>query len=117
MRFSALLLAAFVAIGSQLPAIAQASTTASIVMMITSPPSTALSCPVAYPSGQTSFVEPVAAGTVVASCTVTPSTWSGTLALSGANASSFAISGLNVVVGSSPITAAGTYDVTVTATP
>lgn len=62
---------------------------------------------------------PVAAGTVVCTITVAPAGWVGTLSLTGANASSFAIaigttSTLNV--GSAAL-AAGSYAVTINSAP
>lgn len=59
---------------------------------------------------------PVAPGTALYSILVSPTTWSGSIALSGANAASFAISNGDIVVGSSPLEG-GSYAVTVTATP
>ena len=91
--------------------------TTNVVIQITSPPSTAVNCVVDYPSGQTSFVEPVASGTLVATCTVVPSTWSGAFTLSGADASFFTLSGTNVAVGSSALTAPRIYNINLTATP
>ena len=68
----------------------------------------------------------VPAGTVVAEIQVSPASWTGTLALSGANASSFVLNPGGIVagtqyagflaVGAVTITA-GSYAVTVTATP
>jgi hypothetical protein len=86
-------------------------------IVVTSPPSTAVNCVVSYPAGQTSFVTPVAVGTLVAACTITPATWSGVLTLTGADASLFNISGSNVVVGAAALTVARTYNLTVTAAP
>jgi hypothetical protein len=91
--------------------------TQSFSIIVTSPPSTAVNCIVSYPSGQTSFVEPVASGTTIAACTITPATWSGVLTLGGADASLFGLSGSNVVVGAAALTVARTYNLTVTATP
>ena len=60
---------------------------------------------------------PAAAGSVVATVAVTvPSNWSGAFSLSGPNASSFALSGNNLVVGATALTN-GAYDVTIMATP
>jgi hypothetical protein len=61
-------------------------------------------------------VPPLAAGTVICPITIAPSGWSGALTLSGTNASSFALSGTNLVVGSTAL-GTGTYAVTITATP
>ena len=85
--------------------------------LFSSTPSTSPNCTINYPSGQTSFVEPVASGTLIATCAVLPSNWVGVLTLSGADASSFVISGETVLVGSTSITVARTYNITVTATP
>ncbi len=97
------------------PAAAYASTM-SLSIVINSPASTAVTCPVTA-----TFVAPLAAGAVVCPISVAPSNWSGTLALSGTNASMFAISsgssGSQLVVGSTAIATPGTYAVTITATP
>ena len=86
-------------------------------IVVTSSPSTSVTCTVS----QSSFVAPVAAGTTVASCAVLPTTWSGVLTLGdtngGADAALFGMSQGNIVVGSAPLTAARTYNLTVTATP
>lgn len=79
--------------------------------------STSITCTVAYPTGQSSFTVPVVAGTKIATCTVAPSTWAGTIGLSGADASFFSMSGKDVVVGGTSITAARTYNTTITSTP
>ncbi|MBV8739840.1 MAG: hypothetical protein JO007_21815 [Alphaproteobacteria bacterium] len=87
-----------------------ANTTVSIVF--NSPASTGISCTAGGP-----FTVPVAAGTQIATCAVNPSNWSGALTLSGSQASNFALSGTNIVVGTNPITTAGTVTLTLTATP
>jgi hypothetical protein len=92
-----------------------ASTSLSIVF--NGPPSTAIDCPIAYPSGSAAFVEPSQAAMLVATCSVEPSSWSGVLALSGPDASFFALNGMDLIVGSQAITAPRTYNVTITATP
>jgi len=84
--------------------------TATLSIIINSPPSTTVTCPLA------TYVAPLAAGSTICPITIAPSGWSGALALSGKNASSFALSGSNLVVGSTSL-AAGTYAVTITATP
>ncbi len=70
---------------------------------------------------QALFPVPVVAGTKMATCVVAPSGWTGSVALSGADAAPFVstLSGVNVTinVGASPITVAKTYNVTVTSTP
>lgn len=76
-----------------------------------------VACPVAYPSGQNSFTIPVASGTKIATCAVAPSGWTGSIALSGADAGFFTMSGNDIVVGATPITAPRTYNVTATSTP
>jgi hypothetical protein len=85
-----------------------ATTTVSIV--INSPTSTTVTCPL------TTYTAPLAAGSTICAIAVAPNGWSGALALSGTNASSFALSGSNLVVGSTAL-AAGTYSATITATP
>lgn len=82
-----------------------------IVVTVNSGASTSIT-----PLGLGALTGPAAAGAIVCALGIAPITWNGTLSLSGANASAFAISGQNLIVGSSPL-AAGTYDVTVTATP
>jgi hypothetical protein len=107
------------ALATLLPFSAHSAHAASSVIsiVINGPPSVSINCPVAYPSGASAFTTPVPAATVVATCAVTPTGWSGVLALSGPDAGFFAPSGMNLVVGSAPITAARTYSLTVTATP
>jgi hypothetical protein len=85
-----------------------ATTTLSII--INSPTSTTVKCPM------TTYTGPLAAGSLICPITVAPGGWSGALALTGANASSFALSASNLVVGPTALQP-GTYSVTVTATP
>jgi hypothetical protein len=85
-----------------------ATTTLSII--INSPTSTAVMCPM------TTYTAPLAAGSVICPVTVAPSGWSGALALSGASATSFALSASKLVVGSTALQP-GTYSITITATP
>src|SRR5437762_5675276 len=75
-------------------------------------PSTSVTCPIAGP-----FPVPTAAGTVICPITVAPAGWQGALTLSGTDAAAFTISGNNLVVGASAITAAGTKSVTLNAAP
>jgi hypothetical protein len=96
---------------------ARAQTATNLSIVIQSASSAAISCPVNYPTGKTSFTAPVAAGSLIATCSVTPAGWSGALTLSGADAASFALSGFNLNVGAAAITNPKTYSVTVTATP
>jgi hypothetical protein len=79
--------------------------------------STTIGCPVAYPAGQNSFTVPVAPGTKMATCTMTPTQWVGTIALSGPDASFFTVSGKDIVVGGTALTNPRVYNVTVTSTP
>ena len=85
-----------------------ATTTLSII--INSPTSTTVTCPM------TTYTAPLAAGSVICPITVAPGGWSGALTLSGASASSFALSASNLVVGSTALQP-GTYSVMITATP
>lgn len=86
-----------------------ARTTLSIV--INGPASTVVSCPLAA-----TYTAPLSAGSVVCAIGISPSSWSGVLALSGTSAGSFALSGQQLVVGSTALPA-GSYSVTITATP
>jgi hypothetical protein len=85
-----------------------ATTTLSII--INSPTSTTVTCPM------TTYTAPLAAGSVVCPITIAPAGWSGALALSGPNAGSFALSASNLVVGAAALQP-GTYSVTITGTP
>jgi len=89
---------------------AQGATT-SLSIIISSPPSTSVTCPLTPP-----YTAPLAAGSIICTVAIAPAGWSGALTLSGTNASSFALQGTNLVVAASPL-AAGTYAVTITATP
>lgn len=83
-----------------------------VTITVTSTPSTA----VTFTAAASGFVAPVAPGTILGSVAVTPSTWSGTLSLTGTNASSVAVSGTNIVVGATALSA-GSYTFTIDATP
>ncbi len=109
------LAAALLLLGMVAESASAATTKLSIV--INSPASTAINCTINYPSGQSSFAAPIAANSLVATCAVTPSTWSGALTLSGADAGFFALSGTNLDAGAAAITQARAYNVTITATP
>ncbi len=84
--------------------------TATLSIIINSPTSTTVTCPM------TTYTAPLAAASVVCPITIAPAGWSGALTLSGTNSSSFALSGGNLVVGASAL-ASGSYSVTITATP
>ena len=84
--------------------------TATLSIIINSPSSTAVSCPIP------TLTAPVASGATICTVSITPAGWSGVLSLSGPNASAFQLKGSDVVVGSTPL-AAGSYSVTVTAAP
>jgi hypothetical protein len=86
------------------------ATTTTLSIIINSPTSTTVTCPM------TTYTAPLAAGSVICPITVALSGWSGALALSGANASSFALSASKLVVASAALPA-GTYSITITATP
>lgn len=106
-----------VALGILFGSAAADAATATLTIVINGPSSTSVTCTTA--SG-TTFTAPLAAGSQICPITVAPSGWSGSLALSGMNASDFAISsgtsGQELVVGSTALNA-GTYSVTITATP
>lgn len=95
-----------------LGAVAWATATTPVTVTVASSPSTAVAC---VPAG--SFTLPVAVGAVICTAAVTPSGGSYSLSLSGADAALFAPSGMNVVVGSSPITVLRTYNFNVTSNP
>jgi hypothetical protein len=86
----------------------------SVVIVINSPASVTITF---TPSG--TFTAPVAVGTVIGTFAITPSGWSGAVALSGANASDFSVvDNAGVVELTAAVAlAAGLYDVTATATP
>lgn len=92
------------------PVIAANAATTTLSIVINSPASTGVTC------SPGTLTAPLAAGFVVCPITIAPSGWSGALALSGSNASSFALSGSNLIVGPTSLSA-GTYSVTITATP
>lgn len=84
------------------------------VEIIVNTPATA----VTFNPAAASFAEPVAAGTKVGTFVVAPSDWNGNLALSGADAASFVLdTNLDLLVGTTALTAVRTYTVTATATP
>jgi hypothetical protein len=85
-----------------------ATTTLSII--INSPTSTTVTCPM------TTYTAPLAAGSLICSIAVAPGGWSRALSLTGANASSFALSASSLVVGSTALLP-DAYSVTITATP
>jgi len=90
-----------------------------VTITITSPTSTVVTLtPVAPFTGSGSAfsaVEPISVGMVVGALSVTPAGWQGTFALSGTNASSFTISGSNLVT--AVALAIGAYNVVITANP
>lgn len=115
MRTLALAIAILAA--AALPALA-AST--NIVVTVGSPASTGITCaPVA------SFTGSAPAGAAICPITVAPANWTGAVALSGADAASFAISTspLQLVVGGAALSNTGgaggngSYNVTLTSTP
>ncbi len=93
--------------------------TLSLVITISGAPSTGITFTPAAPfsgSGSAfSAVGPIASGVTVGTFVVAPTGWQGALALSGAQAASFTLSGLNLVTAAS--LGAGTFNVTATATP
>jgi len=76
-----------------------------------SPASTSITCPLAA-----SFTAPLAVGATICTIAVSPSNWTGTLALSGPGANNFAVSGRTLIVYPAVLNA-GTYSVTITGTP
>lgn len=95
-----------------------ASTT--LALNITTPAavvSTSITCSIAYPSGQNSFPVPVAPGTKIATCTIAPNTWVGSITPSGADGNFFTVNGNDVVVSGTALTTPRTYNVTITSSP
>lgn len=86
--------------------------TTNVTITVNSPASTS----VTFTASQSSWTAPVAPATVIGSMAVGPAGWGGTLSLSGSNASSFAVAGSDLVVGSTAL-AAGSYSLTITASP
>lgn len=101
-------------LGASIPALA-----ASLNLTVNVSGSTSVVCQGSL-GGAITVMGPQAAGATICALLVSPGTWTGTFALSGANASLFAVtqsgSTNTLVVGSSPLPV-GTYAVTVTATP
>ncbi len=94
-------------------------TSISLIFNVNIPASTALTfTPGAGWTGNgTTFsaTSPIASGSTVGTLTVAPAGWVGMLALGGAQASSFVLSGTNLLAAAAlPV---GAYNVTVTATP
>ncbi len=91
----------------------------SLILSVTSPASTSLTFIPAAPftGSGSSFTAagPIASGATVGTVTVAPTGWSGALSLSGAQAASFSLSAMSLVT--TAALPAGTYNVTVTATP
>ena len=91
--------------------------TTTMTLIFNSPPSTSITCTNLGP-----FVIPVPAGTTMGTCTVAPSNWTGSLALSGPAESQFTAvptspTVWNINVGAAPISATATDVLTVTSTP
>jgi hypothetical protein len=93
--------------------------TLSFELIVNSPPSTGIIFTPAAPvtGSGSSFSESgqIPAGTTIGTLSVSPAGWQGILALTGAQASSFTLSGMNVIASS--VLAVGTYDLAITATP
>jgi hypothetical protein len=89
--------------------------TASLSITVVSPPSTT----VTFDQTAVTVTAPVPAGYVLANITVAPTGWTGSLSLTqtGPQAGALALSGNALVVGTSPLTQAGAYSASVTATP
>jgi hypothetical protein len=113
-NFKQIAFAAVAALGLMTGGAFAASTSFSIVF--SEPPSTSVSC-----TPVSGLVVPVAAGTEVATCTVAPTTWTGSLGLSGTGAAAFVVGGIapnfTVNVGSTAYNTVGTVNLTATSTP
>lgn len=114
-----LLLAAGAALALAAPLAANAAST-NFAIVFSEPPSTSVSC-----TPVTGLTVPVPAGTNVANCVVAPSSWTGSLAISGTGTSAFVVvpgtSGTSpnfaINVGTNPYNTAGTVNFTATSTP
>ena len=84
---------------------------ANITVTVNPPNSTGITC------NPASFTGSAPAGSIVCPITVAPSGWSGSLALSGANAALFVITSAPALAVGSTALGPGTYNVTLTATP
>jgi hypothetical protein len=98
---------------------ARASSVNEIIVLSGAVPATVVSC---NPNPLPQLTAPLPAGTVLCSITVAPSTWSGTLALSGANAPAFTLlqptpGVYELAVGSAPLATPESYTVIITASP
>ncbi len=92
---------------------AQAASAAMSVIVNSTPvvTSTSISC-----TPTSTFIAPLAAGAAICSANISPSNWQGVLTLTGVDASFFALSGSNLVVGPTAL-AARAYSITLTSTP
>lgn len=103
-------------LGLVLSAASAHAATTNFSIIFNTPASTSVSCTALGP-----FTIPVVAGTTVANCVVAPSSWAGTLAISGTGASAFVVNGtapnFTVNVGSSDYNTAGTLNLTATSAP
>ena len=102
-------------LGIALTAVVASAATLTLSIPVGSVTSTSITCPLS------TYTAPLAAGSTICTITVAPATWTGTLALSGANSASFTIGGLSgntatLMVGPTAL-AAATYTVTITSTP
>jgi hypothetical protein len=96
---------------------AHAAANSSVSIIFNSAACTAISYAPTYPTGAAAFIVPVAPGTMVAKGTATPANWSGVITLSGADASQFALNGIDIVVGAAAIATPGTRTVNVACNP
>jgi hypothetical protein len=111
-----LLLAAVAALALAAPLAANAAST-NFAIVFSEAPSTSISC-----TGVANLTVPVAAGSIVATCTVLPSTWTGSVGISGTGAAAFVVgtpSGgvVPIEVGSAAYSTVGTVNLTATSTP
>ncbi len=114
------------ALALSLASAAHAASSASVIITISCPASTAFSLTPAspwtasgaYPAFALNYPStapsPVPANSIVAAINLSPASACVINSLSGTNASSFAISGTNLIVGSTAL-AAGTYNITISA--
>ena len=114
-NFKQIAFAAVAALGLMTGGAFAATTSFSIVF--SEAPSASISC-----TGAANLTVPVAAGSIVATCTVLPSSWTGSVGISGTGASAFVVgtpSGgvVPIEVGSTAYDTIGTVELTATSTP
>lgn len=85
-----------------------------VSIVVASPTSTGI----VFNPSMAGLIAPIPAGTNLGQFVVSPSNWTGTVSLSGADAAAFTLdTNLDLLVGAQPLTVVRTYNVTATANP